>query len=123
MPRKYTGPDARVITIVAERSQGLCEFPGCGALAIDPHHRYERGVGGRGPKGPDWINAPSNILAACRHHNTWASNIEPREAERMGWRLRHFDLPWRVPVQTYHDPLPVYLDNEGGWMRFEAGAA
>ena len=124
MSRRYTGPSPETVALIAERSHGYCEFPGCGALAQDPHHRYERGQGGRGPKGPDWINAASNILASCRHHNDWASNVAPTEAKQMGWRLSNLELPWVVPVQTCHDSLPVYLDNAGGWWRFgERGAA
>lgn len=118
MPRRYTGPTSAVITIVRERSNGRCEFPNCGRPAQDPHHRLERGMGGRGPKGPDFINTVPNILAACRHHNQWVSNGQPREAERMGWLLREGDHPTQVPVQTCHDDLPIYLADDGSFSLF-----
>lgn len=117
--RRYTGPERAVVELIGARSSGWCEFPNCGQPANDPHHRVERKAGGRGPKGPDWLNLPSNLLAACRHHNDWCSNQQPREAQHMGWIVRHPDLPWLVPVQTIHDPLPVFLDDEGGWRVME----
>lgn len=122
MSRRYTGPDKPTVVLIAERSHGRCEFPGCGEPAVDAHHRYERGQGGRGPKGPQWINCLSNLLAACRHHNFWASNVSPTEARQMGWRCSDLDLPWQVPVQTCHDPLPVYLADDGSWSRMERAA-
>jgi len=111
--RRYTGPSAEVIDLVAIRSGGRCEFPGCGQRAQDPHHRFERGSGGAGPKGPAWINEVPNILAACRHHNDWCSNQQPTEAWQMGWIVRHPDVPFLVPALTAHDDLPVFLNEDG----------
>lgn len=109
---RYTGPALVTIEIVAMRSGGLCEFPGCDRVAQDPHHRYERGFGGVGKKGPAWINDPCNILAACRHHNDWCSNQQPAEAFAMGWRLAAGELPWETPVAM--DGGIFLLDNAGG---------
>jgi hypothetical protein len=116
--RRYTGPSTKSIALIAGRCGGVCEFPGCLQPAQDPHHRYERGMGGVGSKGPEWINNPSNILAACRHHNDWCSNQHPAEAKQMGWLLEGRDLPWLVPVQTEHDPLPVWLNDDGSITRW-----
>lgn len=117
-PTTYTGPDLKTKQLVRARSGGRCEFPGCRSRATDVHHRFERGVGGTSKP---WINDVANLLHSCRHHNDWSSNQQPLEAELMGWRLRHFDLPTEVPVQTRHDPLPVWLDNQGGWWPFDEG--
>jgi len=109
---RYTGPSAKVRRIVRERSGGVCEFPDCGRVAVDPHHRFERGMGGVGSKGPDWINNASNILAACRHHNDWVSNQQPHEAWVMGWRLKPGELPQETPVQLAGGTF--LLDDDGG---------
>ena len=114
---RYTGPSREVVAIVAARSAGWCEFPGCEHRAQDVHHRYERGMGGHSER-LTWINEPPNLLAACRHHNYWCSNVTPEEARQMGWRVRRGDMPWQVPVQTRHDPLPVYLANDGTFSLF-----
>lgn len=114
--RTYTGPTASVVEMVRARSGGRCEFPGCRRRATDAHHRYERGMGGTTV---DWVNNASNLLAACRYHNDWCSNQQPAEAEHMGWRLRHGDRPWLVPVLTRHDPEPIYLDDNGSWTTFD----
>ena len=116
--RRYrnTGPGPRTREIVAVRSGGRCEFPGCHRPAQDPHHRFERGAGGVGPKGPTWVNDVCNILAACRHHNDWVSNQQPHEAWLMGWRLKPGELPWETPVAM--DGGIFLLGNDGGkeWL-------
>lgn len=123
---EYTGPDDATKAKVWVRAKGRCEYAGCGHAMVDVHHRYERGSGGTGPKSAaaPWINQPANLLGACRHHNDWVSNQQPREAERVGWLLRDASRPaCQEPVQTCHDPLPVWLDDAGNWYRFEEGAA
>lgn len=115
--RRYTGPPPEVVEAVAARSNGVCEFPGCHHPAQDPHHRFERGMGGVGDKGPDWINEVCNILAACRHHNDWCSNQQPHEAWLMGWRLKPGELPWETPVAL--DNGMYVLDNYGGVAVYE----
>lgn len=120
-----TGPTRRTRRVVKARSHGRCEFPMCGAEATDIHHRYERGMGGFGPKSPavEWINGPANLLYCCSHHNQWCSNIEPYEAWQMGWLIKtntsQPELPWTVPVMTSHHPMPIYLSNDDGqWAVF-----
>ena len=114
--RTYTGPSRAVVELVRARSGGRCEFPRCRRRATDPHHRYERGMGGTAV---EWVNNASNILAACRYHNDWCSNQYPQDAEDMGWRLRHGDRPWLVSVMTRHDERPIYLDDCGSWTHFD----
>lgn len=121
-PPRATGPGPVARLMVRTRAGGRCEFPMCGASGQDYQHRYERKSGGAGPKSPaaPWINKPANLLYVCRHDHGWVTN-NPREAWEMGWVLRSGDgNPIGVPVQTNHDPLPVYLDNRGGWTRLEA---
>lgn len=120
-PRRQsnTGPSKETIALVKARSGGRCEYPGCGRPATERHHRAERGMGG---SSVEWVNDPSAILDACHHHNQWASNGHPAEAFAMGWRIRRgLDRPWSVPVQTRHDELPVWLDRQGGWWKFDEG--
>jgi hypothetical protein len=57
----------------------------------------------------------ANLLAACRHHNWWASNGSPVEATEMGWLIPSgVATPYTVPVLTRHHPQKVYLDDAGG---------
>lgn len=117
MARRYTGPDQATVELLRQRCYGWCEFPDCGRLAMDPHHRRNRGMGGRHGATLTWINDLTNLLAACRHHNWWATEGEPHEAWLMGWRLKEGELPWLTPVHTFHDPLPVILHSDGTWTR------
>lgn len=113
---RSTGPTPATIALLEIRSGGRCEFPGCPNPAQDPHHRDERGAGGRGPKGPAWINAPANLTAACRPHNDWASNGSPAAARAMGWLIGMGKAtPYNTPILTRHHPLPVLLNDAGGW--------
>jgi len=124
--RKDTGPSLRVRLKVIRRDEGRCAFAMCGLPAACIHHRYERKSGGVGPKSPaiGWINQPPNLLCACLYHNDWCSNQHPEEAWEIGWLWRSGDLPAAdVPVLTFHDPLPVYLNPDGTWTRFEERAA
>ena len=116
--RSNTGPSKETVALVKARSGGRCEFPGCGKPATERHHRYERGMGGTSLP---WVNDASNLLDSCHYHNQWASNHRPTEAREMGWLLKHLDRPLQVPVQTRHDELPVWLDNNGGWWKFDEG--
>lgn len=60
MARK-TGPDARTIQLVRDRSGGLCEICGWNE-GQQFHHRKPRGMGGTRDKA---INLPSNLLHLC----------------------------------------------------------
>lgn len=113
---RYTGPSKAIVTKLEVRCGGFCEFWGCGRPAQDPHHRDERGSGGRGVKSPAWINKLCNLLAACRRHNDWASNGSPAEAREMGWLIPMGEAtPYTVPVLTRHHAEKVLLDDAGGW--------
>lgn len=125
MTASDTGPTDKVRKIVKARSHGICEFADCGHPATEIHHRYERGMGGSGPKSPAaaWINEPANLLHSCQHHNQWCTNVEPREAYEIGWIIHEVlgepELPWTVPVVTAHHPLPIFLSNDdGAWACF-----
>jgi len=121
-PLKRTGPSLWVRHLVYRRAEHRCEFSECGLPGTCIHHRYERKAGGVGSKSPaiEWINTPVNLLVACTYHNDWCSNQQPLEAWRIGWLWRSGDAPAAdVPVTTFHDPLPVYLNMDGTWTRFE----
>lgn len=121
-PSKDTGPSLLVRYRVKKRSGGRCEAAECGLPATCIHHRYERKSGGAGPKSPaaEWINEAQNLVAACMYHNDWASNQHPFEAWEIGWLWRIGDPPAAdIPITTCHDPLPVYLNADGTWTRFE----
>jgi hypothetical protein len=121
-PLKLTGPVLPVRYLVVQRSDGRCEFPACGWEGVCLHHRYERKRGGAGLKSPaaEWINQPENLLVACAYHNDWCSNLHPAEAREIGWLWGSGDPPAAdLPVLTCHDGLPVYLNRDGSWTRFE----
>lgn len=112
----YTGPTSTTIARLEIRCGGFCEYPGCLNGAQDPHHRDERGMGGRGQKAPDWINKLANLLAACRDHNEWASNGSPDIARSMGWLLPSGEAtPYNTPVLTRHHLAKVLLNDAGEW--------
>jgi hypothetical protein len=120
---RYTGPTEAVLTLLRGRCGGRCEYPGCPQPAQDPHHRDERGVGGRGRKAPPWINEASNLLAACRWHNNWASNGSPAAAYEVGWRVRSGQIPMLTPVLTRHYYRPILLNDRGTWTLPEPGTS
>jgi hypothetical protein len=120
-----TGPTPWTRRLVARRSGGRCEFRACGAEAVHVHHRFERGMGGIGPKSPawGWVNKPGNLLHACAYHNEWASNMRPIEAADIGWIINDPSTPaCDIPALTVHDSIPVYLDDHGMWESYERRA-
>lgn len=121
---RYTGPTTATIGKLEIRCGGFCEYPGCPKPAQDPHHRDERGQGGRGPKAPAWINELANLLAACRGHNDWASNGSPAAARAMGWLIPSGEAtPYNTAVLTRHHTSKVLLNDDGGWTPVGSVAA
>lgn len=122
--RSHTGPSKLTVAKLEIRCGGWCEYPSCTRRAQDPHHRDERGSGGRGVKAPAWINRLCNLLAACRRHNDWASNGSPAEAREMGWLIEMGKAtPYTVPVLTRHHPEKVFLLDDGSWKPVTVVAA
>ena len=107
--RRHTGPPPAIRRLVAERSRRSCEFPGCGAVAIQMHHRKPRRIGGR--KDPE-INRAANLLHVCLGHHEWVESNRA-DARAMGWLLSDGQDAQEVAVHTSHGW--VLLDDNGGW--------
>lgn len=114
--RADTGPPRRVRRAVARRSGGMCEWPGCWALATEIHHRLNRKNGGRHGAMQKLINQPEWLLHCCRmHHNLVTSPFGPvrKLVIDMGWLLLEGQDAAVVLVLTRHDPDPVRLLRAG----------
>lgn len=114
--RSDTGPSRRVRRAVARRSGGICEWPGCWALATDMHHRLNRKNGGRHGETQELINQPEWLLHCCRmHHNVATSPFGPmrKTVMDMGWLLLEGQDAAVALVLTRHDPDPVRLLRSG----------
>ncbi|MER7167255.1 hypothetical protein ABT336_14445 [Micromonospora sp. NPDC000207] len=111
-----TGPTPSVRTLVAARSGGWCEWPGCPHTATDLHHRLNRKTGGRHGAAAARINGAAWLLAACRPHHEQVTSptgdVRVR-VEAMGWLLREHQDAETTPVLTRHHPLPVLLTAAG----------
>ena len=78
--------DRRAYTLVAVRSDGVCE--GCGqASAIQMHHRKYRSRGGD--------TSPDNVLHLCLGCHRRAETPEGHED---GWSVHRWDDEQHVPV-------------------------
>lgn len=114
--RRDTGPSSTVRRLVMARAGGMCEWPGCGAAAVDPHHRLARKMGGRHGDAALLLNSAANLLAACRAHHervTSAHGEVLAQARVDGWVLREGEDPRTVPARTRHGL--VLLDEYGNW--------
>lgn len=112
----YTGPTAMVRALVRKRAGHECEWPVCGRVGTDYHHRLNRKQGGRHGERREQINQASWILLCCRTHHTLVTSPsgEGRVAARMsGWLLYEEENALEVAVHTRHGW--VLLDDEGGW--------
>jgi hypothetical protein len=113
-PARNTGPSAKVRELVAVRSQGWCEWPGCWLVASDLHHRLNRKQGGRRGEAATRINQAAWLLHACRpHHDAVTSPVgEARAlARESGWLLHEHEDALTVPVLSRHGL--VLLANDG----------
>lgn len=113
-----TGPTPAVRALVAARSGGRCEWPGCTQPGTDVHHRLNRKAGGRHGAARERINGAAWLLAACRpHHDQVTSPTGGVRVlvERAGWLLREHQDAALTPVSTCHHPMPVLLTALGTW--------
>lgn len=111
--------------VLLSRSGGRCEMQlhGCWREGVDPHHRITQKSGGRRGAARVAHDRPSNLVLACRPCHQWVT-CRPGEAYEVGLSLREGCDPSAEPVQLLvYDVLPVWLDDEGGWRRFEARPA
>lgn len=106
---RNTGPTPSVLRILANRSEGLCEFWQCLYEAAHTHHRRPRRMGGS--TAPD-TNLASNLLRLCPGHHDWVESQRTRALE-LGLLLRATTDPLRAPVLLRYGT--VLLDNAGGW--------
>lgn len=114
--RPDTDPPRWVRRLVAKRSGGRCEWPGCWAPAVDMHHRLNRKVGGRHGEMAELVNGPQWLLHACREHHERVTSASGRvlvEAKRWGWVLIEGQDAAEVRVMTRHAPIPVLLFGSG----------
>ncbi len=119
-----TGPSQRVRGLVALRSGGICEWPGCGQQATDQHHRLNRKAGGRHGEMAERINQAAWLLHACRdHHRVVTSPVgEARlQSLAMGWLLLEGHDALRVPAVTRHGR--VWLTNDGRFIWSPTGVS
>lgn len=95
----------------------MCEFPHCGAEAIQVHHRRPRGEGGD-PR--PTTNRPSNLLHLCLKDHLWIESNREIARDVFGLLIpKSVEDPSTVPVVTRYSTGPVLLDNEGGWTTTE----
>lgn len=111
---RNTGPTRMVRHQLAERSGGVCEFPGCTAQAVHDHHRDARGMGGTRRPG---VNALSAQLHLCAAHHAFVES-HPALAYRNGWKVHTGQDTTTTPVLTRHGTFPVLLDNHGGYRPY-----
>lgn len=113
----YTGPSPRVRSTVRTRAGHTCEWPDCGRVGTDYHHRLNRKMGGRHGLRKEQVNSPAWIVLLCREHHrrvTSSAGLVLVEAQRWGWVLSEADDAETVGIYTAHGW--VLLDNIGGCM-------
>lgn len=117
--RRDAGPSAKVRALLAARSGGWCEWPGCTLIAVDPHHRLNRKNGGRHGEMRTRINQAAWLLHACRpHHEAVTSPVGAARdlARDMGWLLYEGEDARQIPVKSRHGL--VWLADDGAALTF-----
>lgn len=116
--RRYTGPGPDVMSVIADRSRGLCEIGVVchgRAPAVDPSHRLAKGMGGTHDARS---TTPANNLHACRPCHQVVEG-EPARAYANGWKIRRGVVdPTRVPVRHARYGW-VLLADDGTWTPAE----
>jgi hypothetical protein len=76
--------------LLDEFRQGTCEWPGCSRSPCDPHHLFERGMGGGNRLDVRW-----NLMSLCREHHSMVQGQKKYlwqlcfiVLQREVWRLR-----------------------------------
>lgn len=112
----YTGPSAATRSTVRTRAGHTCEWPDCGRVGTDYHHRLGRKMGGRHGLKREQLNGPAWIVLACRADHdrvTSASGPVLVEVRAMGWVLTEHQDATEVAILTSHGW--VVLDDAGGY--------
>lgn len=117
-PRPAVPGDVRAT--LAGRSGGWCEarLSGCWGQATDVHHRISQKAGGRRGAARERHDRLANCVHVCRGCHAWIT-ARPAEARDLGLALAEWQTPTSEPVRLHYDDLPVFLDDAGGWHRFE----
>ncbi len=111
---RYTGPSARVRKLVRRRAQDACEWPACGRVGTDYHHRLNRKAGGRHGERRQQVNSASWVVLACRPHHEYVTSPHGTAREDVmarGWLLEEHQVAGEVPIRL--DGGWVLLDDEG----------
>lgn len=93
MVRRKTGPDARTVEALFDRSGGNCER--CGGFGEQIHHRRPRGMGGTRREDANGLPALVHLCRLC--HEFIESNRE--WAHENGWLVRQWADPAYQPVK------------------------
>lgn len=100
MGRRKTGPDAKTVGVLFERSGGNCER--CGGFGEQIHHRRARGAGGTRREDTNELPNLAHLCAECHAYiesnRTWAYEN--------GWLVRQ----WADPA---HQPVKI----QGSWVQ------
>lgn len=93
-------PEARAL--MAERSEGICEWPICGRAATEMSHRMRR---------MKTNGYAANGLHLCHEHHRWCHDNPKDAREVYGAVLKTTDDPKTFPVLTRHSPRKILLNN------------
>lgn len=117
---QYTGPSAKVRKLVRRRADNTCEWPACGRVGTDYHHRLNRKSGGRHGNRREQINSASWIVLACRAHHEYVTSPHGTAREDVtarGWLLEEHQVAGEVPIRL--DGGWVLLDDDGNRLPAE----
>lgn len=114
---KKTGPNKRVVAVLAARHQGICER--CGRRPMEQiHHREPRGMGGTSDPA---INSACNLLGVCSPCHL-AIELDRTVAYEQGWLVRRGHNPAKTPVWLAGRGF-VLLTDAGDIHEFEEESA
>jgi hypothetical protein len=90
------------------RDKGRCWHCGSDGADLIPHHRLNRGFGGKNAK----ADGPANIIVMCAQFNGLMESdaSSAAEARRYGWKIES----WQQP-----DFVPIYEAATGDWWFLE----
>lgn len=111
---KYTGPPEKVRRLVRKRAERTCEWPACGRVGTDYHHRLNRKAGGRHGERKEQINSASWVVLACRPHHEYVTSphgAAREDVKARGWLVEEHQVAGEVPIRL--DGGLVLLDDDG----------
>ena len=105
---------ANIMSLVYQRSGGLCEAlitSKCNGQGEHKHHRKLRSRGG--------VDSTSCLVDICHHCHDWI-HAHPKDATERGWMVNSWADPRDIPVYRYG--RWVLLDDAGGTRPVEVKA-